>query len=629
MFDKRNCTLKNIACPYCGVANVSEALFCTQCGASLDNIKVKSAKKKISKEKKGKTKKNIIPILLCVIAVIMAWTGIIAFAIKILPSLRQSDELFYMKDDELYVAKGSKYVPELVTDNFYEENGMVYGYEDPATLCQYTKDDYLFYMQNVKNSEGDLYYKKYSSEDEGTRIDFNVNFFHAYSKNCVIYRKDEKLYFFNGKDKEKLANKFTYCGISENGEYLYWSKHLEEDGFYTYTYDYHICDVALKDEKIIKDISRIVYMNDDYSEIYYIKDEVLYLLKDLEDVIKIESDIWHAWLSESEEVQKIYYLQYDETINLSLYDLIEDDVKNDRSYNYCREMLREWGGEEAFKFQKYILGVYSLETQEEKRIDDLWIWDFDVNEEEFIAYIFEMDDIAKIKFSKVVEQYLLVAALPSDILIDVVLPSISVYIIADNYVGEIPDIGEFIGIDSHIVTSAPSEIYVNTATNEIYMSVFYETKEGTTYDLYVCSYNNPYAEWRLITNHLEDNMINTKQGIYYFTKVDEDGREGTLFLNGTEIDDDVYPYYVKYTDAAIYYIRDIDSDKEEGTLYMYKNGKITEIADDVATQNFVSLEDGQIAYFTDYNYGKNRGDLYVFNGRENIKIDTDVSVILQ
>lgn len=350
----------------------------------------------------------------------------------------------------------------------------------------------------------------------------------------------------------------------------------------------------------------------------------------MEDVIKIESDIWHAWLSESEEAQKIYYLQYDEAINLSLFDLIEDDVKNDQSYNYYREMVREWGGEEVFEFQKYILGVYSLETQEKKRIDDFLIWDFDVKEREFIAYIFEMDDIAKIKFSKVVEQYLLVDALPSDILIDVVLPSASVCIIADDYVGKIPDIGDFISIDSYIYeTSGPSEIYVNTATNEIYMSVFYEIEEGTTYDLYVCSYNNPYVERRLIANHLENNMINTKQGIYYFTKVDEDGRAGTLFFNGTEIDDDVYPYYVEYTEDAIYYIRDIDSDKEEGTLYQYKKGKITEISDNVAAQNFTLLEDGQIAYFIDYNYGRNKGDLFVFNGKESIAIDTDVSVILQ
>ena len=265
--NERKSDVGNKICPNCGVKNVDVAFFCTQCGVSLAKV-----------EKRHTKKKKVIPIFACVAICVMFFGAIISYAIKVLPGIIRNNELFYLKDNDMYMAKGNKYIPELVTDNFYEEHGMVYGYEDPVTLCQYTEDDYIFYMQDVEDSEGDFCYKKYGSEEEGTRIDFNVNFFHAYSKNCVIYRKDEKLYFFNGKDKEKLTNEFTYCGISENGEYVYWSKHLEEDGFYTYTYDYHICDVALKNEKIIKDVSRIVYMNDDYSEIYYIKDEVLYLL---------------------------------------------------------------------------------------------------------------------------------------------------------------------------------------------------------------------------------------------------------------------------------------------------------------------------------------------------------------
>ncbi len=182
--NERKSDVGNKICPNCGVKNVDVAFFCTQCGVSLAKV-----------EKRHTKKKKVIPIFACVAICVMFFGAIISYAIKVLPGIRRNNELFYLKDNDMYMAKGNKYIPELVTDNFYEEHGMVYGYEDPVTLCQYTEDDYIFYMQDVEDSEGDFCYKKYGSEEEGTRIDFNVNFFHAYSKNCVIYRKDEKLYF--------------------------------------------------------------------------------------------------------------------------------------------------------------------------------------------------------------------------------------------------------------------------------------------------------------------------------------------------------------------------------------------------------------------------------------------------
>ena len=36
---------------------------------------------------------------------------------------------------------------------------------------------------------------------------------------------------------------------------------------------------------------------------------------------------------------------------------------------------------------------------------------------------------------------------------------------------------------------------------------------------------------------MENDLISTKQGIFYFAKVDEDKEEGILYLNGREIED--------------------------------------------------------------------------------------------
>lgn len=644
-------------CPNCGSENMGDALFCVECGALMSETKPqpvtpppaaqpsmttpppameqqgKPKKEKAPKQPKqqGEAAKNgKLPIIIgAVAAVVVVIIGAI-FVMSGLSSKSVGNDLVYLKDNEVYMAKGGSFKPELITDSMFEDED-----EDAASyvndllyLIQYTEDGkYLFYSQDIDEyGNFDLYYKKAGSKEEGTKLESGVENYQAYSEDKILYDKNGKLYLASLKGKEKIASGTSVGRISENGQYFFW---YEDE-------DVYVQDMNLKKDKVkIKDVSYVVDISKDMKEIYYMSDDTLYVMKNLKDKVKLASDVATVYMLGEGDNKKLYYTTLEDDTPYTYADLVKNDVKKDSEYyEYADEILEDLEDYEL-NVSEYKAYTYSAATGKSEEVAGFTgcigsIWG---NDDDGMAYYFDIDIDAcdKLKLSDVIDDFYFGYS------------DVSMNTAFDYYWKEQADF-YLLTADKRIPVAGMQEFYekpgkisvynssfrLNSVTKEVYMSVWYSAEDGSTYDLYVIPYTDKEVECRLITNDLyDDRMWQSEQGIAYLCDVDKDGDEGTLFLNGIELAKDVYPGDIQASEDALYYIKDINSDHDEGTLYMNKNGKETEIAEDVASSYYGVLSDGSVAYLADYSYKKERGDLFVFTGRKSIAVDTDVTAIVE
>ena len=657
-------------CPNCGSNNAGDALFCVECGALMTETKPqpptppvapppimqptmtppqmeqppmqqeKPKKEKAPKppkapkqEGEAKTSKKLPIIIGAAVAAVVVIIGAI-FVISGLSSKSVGNDLLYFKDNEVYMAKGGSFKPELITDSYFDDYDDDY-YPDTysaRTPIQYTDDGkYMFYKQDIDGGEFDLYYKKAGSKEEGTKLESGVSSFKAYSKDMILYEKSDKLYLASLKDKEKIASDINGYNLSGDKNYVCW---YEADGDKNTRF---IQDVKLKKDKVkIKDVSYIIYSSDDLKEIYYMSDDTLYLMKNLEDKVKISSDVAQAYMLGEGDNKTLHYFKLEDERPYTYADLVKNDVDEGSEYSeYAEYVLDDLEYYEA-NISEYKVYSYSASADKSEEVTSFTgrivesIWNNDYTENTLLYCNVDVEAIDKLKLSDIIDDYYYNY---SDISMDEafeynLLEQAGFWLMTDGNLISVSGMEEFYEKPGKV---EPYTFRTNSETEEIYMAVhYYDEKDGSTYDLYVIPYTDKEVECRLITNELySGNLIGAEQGIYYLCDVDKDGEEGILFLNGVEVAQDVYPSYLETTEDAIYYIKDINSDHDEGTLYMNKNGKETEIAEDVASGYYEIIKDGNIAYFVDYSYKKNKGDLFVFTGRKSIAVDTDVTAILQ
>lgn len=119
-------------------------------------------------------------------------------------------------------------------------------------------------------------------------------------------------------------------------------------------------------------------------------------------------------------------------------------------------------------------------------------------------------------------------------------------------------------------------------------------------------------------------MLNGDQ-VYFKDLNDED--LGDLYVNGNNVDTDVYAYGMSYSEelGAILYYNDYDEEKEQGTLKMVKGKKGVKISDDVFQY---SILNGKLYFLYDYSYKSYTGSLYIYTGNKTKKIDDDVICLM-
>jgi hypothetical protein len=160
-----------------------------------------------------------------------------------------------------------------------------------------------------------------------------------------------------------------------------------------------------------------------------------------------------------------------------------------------------------------------------------------------------------------------------------------------------------------------------------------ENTEDQENDLFEADYGQGNGELELIAEDVDNIELVNSDGVYYISDCDD--MEGTLYLNGSRVDDDVRLYTVySLSDHVILYMTDVDEDSYAyvGTLKRAEQTDKTTVADDVVL--YAAKDEDEIAVLVDYNVKKYRGDLKLYKYNELIKngkltsVDTDVSTIV-
>lgn len=662
----------DVTCPNCGAINRTDTLFCVKCGAMLSqpvsgtqgNGSQPAEQSTISpshrETKKGGGKKIVIGTAIAAAMVAVAAVLILVLKSGIsLPSGsggRTAKALVYYKDDEQYIYLNNSKKPYFVT-------------EDGNYQISLSGDGkYVYYLELDRDGDtGTLYYKKVNSEDKGTELDAKINAYASIEvlpNGNVLYIRKGDLYIHNLKEKTKLASNVDYYQMSGDNKYVI----CECDS------NVVIQDIAMKKDSIkIKNISigSIIYKDDDLSNIVYWEDENLYHYVNLTDRNKIDSDVSMTTRGKSDT---IYYYTEDKDKSYTLYELAKDDVDDEYDYGYwwCKSELEDMTIKEA----QYTIFEYSVGKQKSEKLVEVKDLIFDgyysyqtidnqfmVNDNGDYAVIYFNADLSNLfKVSDALESYN--DGTLEGFIIDELEQALEWNLF---YKGSTSVIAKTDEVEGIFIDAA-----INEKTDEIYLAALdYDTYEldSSYHNLYACAYTDKDKSCRYIV----DDLVGWKQsndGIYYMCQ--KNGKdEGELYLNGMEIDDDVYDFdkadfdprngcfYVKdydsddyegdayfyingktfkvdqdvyvydrvvyMNDGGILYWTDYDIDDSEGTLNLYRDGKSVKIADDVYRRRYALLDNDKFAYIKDWNSKKSKGDLFIYNGKDSIQIDTDVT----
>lgn len=653
-----------IFCANCGAKNDARDAFCYSCGSPLsgqvppqskqsqaDSNNVQSAKvsgidvkiKKINrKARKGKDTQGGNKIIIAISAVVIVLLILcIVLAVSIIGGTGRKNLVLYLKDNELtqYAGKQALSLDDDIIDG---------DYTNIHWLIQSTEDKSLiYYPRNYRYNGYDLYCVKSGAKaGNEKKIDSNVVRYKLLDNGKVIYIKDsneKKMYVYDGDQSTKIASGVSDFMVSENEKVLLW---LVDDSDGSYKIYYSKSDWANNNEKIASDVSYIICYSDNLNEIFYKKADVLYLVKEFSDPVKIASNIDSARFVKVDGECSVYYTK--EADELSYLDLFEDNYyESDKSIsepditNYQHEETNDsfWGPitetvtEDAYydKYQEYnekqqrdylresiknetqsLQNLYAVNNKGESVLLDTGMI-LNIFTDNILSYeIVRPEGFEKINlFSDSQTDY-------ADIRVrleQAIRDSIRLCYLAD---GKVITINYSLPDDNYVEIVSSGAV-INTG------KMYFEIEQGENgADIYEVNYEKKGSEASLFAEESYIESI-TDDGIYYYKNYNAVENVGDLYFNDSKIDSDISYVKERNDDNSIIYMTDIDSDGD-GTLKIYKNGKSEKIADDVSD---AALNDkNQVLFLEDYNYNKHYGDLKLFNGSESRKVDTDVEQIL-
>lgn len=627
-------------CHNCGAANSERAEFCGNCGTVLS-----ADSGPVYKSKKRLPKKKYVAAIIGVLLVAVVAVGVV----KVVCSRNNAKTLVYLKDNEFTVSINNKQYT--VGDDVYEDD------DNAETISNYTsyivqtsKDGkYLFYPQDYGYGEFSLYRKKLNGEKaEEIKVDSGVSGYTVLDNNDVVYIKSEKLYYSDLEEKRKIASEVSWFRVSANGKYIMWYTSDGDNRLY-------IQDIKGKKDyvKVDSDIDYIEAYSENFDRIVYVKDDHLYLVRDFEEKEKIASDVAEVCVQDIDGNLGIYYTIYEEEDSqFSLSDVIEDEYAVSDSQmvepdiqDYQKTEMKEsfWGliesvttddayYQELEKYQEKLarddirdaldesLGLetvtlyyYSDKSGGKESLLEGCFEDIEEEDGILLCYYFDEEAVDKVSMDSLISsdwvgiEYELTKCL---------LSGMKVYVYNGTEQTQLE-------LDSEEYSVEWMDYEVDSESHMLYF-VTSDVDEEETY-LFATNYEKDKGKLELIAEDVNRISLVTSAGVYYLCDVDNG--EGTLYLNGSRIDDDVAINSVTaFVDGEILYMTDVDSDYNVGTLYLADSKNKTRIADDVAL--YETNEKDQIAFLTDYNFKKYRGDLKLYKNNKTVSIDTDVATII-
>lgn len=393
--------------------------------------------------------------------------------------------------------------------------------------------------------------------------------------------------------------------LTENGEMLYYIDKLDDDDFTLY------CRYLSKpDEEPIKidsDVS-LWRVNEDFSVVYYEKNDSLFKKVIGKDKEKIVSDVYDVNIMYGEN--GIYYTKECDS-EMTLGDFIEDDMKledaelsqpESTSYPYRRDFksyseysealdkYNAWKAKEVRdeirdSFKEPLSCVHELcyyDGEKEHVLSKNYISTFHTNYAGKPVFVFKeanKSETDKVSISE----------------LD------SIYDAKDSVESELRNAGKL-------------RIAVKAGLSDLYMTDLSggKAKKPELYD------SDVYTTYSL----RGDKPM-------YFKDYDESDECGALYIAKKKIDSDVYASFIKSesndTDE-VFYMTEYNEDRERGTLKMATGKKSIKIADDIHAYSV--LPNGDVAYLSDFSDRHYKGDLFIYHNGDSKKIDEDVSALL-
>ena len=596
-------------CTNCGTQNEDGVKFCINCGNNLEEDAqqavapaeelgiqevnnelgfVDTAEQQAQQNgflAKFKNPKNII---MAAAAVIVA-----VILIVVCVNLFGSDEIDYSEYPIVYNSDGKVRVRPNGEDESYKLGSEVgdVKFSVGAEYIYFTEDDKLYYRD-----ANDL-----EARDE--KLASDVSYFTVLGDTTdVAYRTtDGDLYFHDLKEKYKLAKDVTTYIFDEDLKKLVY---LTDEG--------KLCIRGIgaddESEKIATKVTSMIYADPSLDNIYYRKDDVIYLY-DGKEATKIGKDFAYAdyigeTLYATKEITKKY--TFDELVNDDFTDMLEPYLhlrtrptySDFDSYSDYRDAYDQW-------YDAY------YELDEEIR-DGFYVYDQLSN----IKESFDEDPIE--------------------------ISTYDLYVYKD---------GEFEKMDSGLTNSEVSTIYAEEPEN--YLMYYYKSEGGKVSKVNLSDYaDNIYSLRSSLTQDIYGSSSDRERVICKNGKI----------LEGIDSDVSISDFELSFDGKYLYALVKDDSDDEEGNVTRYKVGsdKLTgaevilkdvtyfnvygenddilaetednevvgiidgdevNLGEDIYTYRYF---DGEVYYIVDYNEEKNSGELIRYNGGDKITICDDV-----
>lgn len=576
-------------CPNCGKKMDSDSVFCDECGFRLDGKG--KLEETIDLKKTWKINEKVL-ISAGVLAVVVL--GAVAFVAAKATGIfnSESSHLVYFKDDSMMMVDLSKKnaKPQVLTDSF--------GKGGFSEKCLSKDGKYVVYAEDYDGSSVDLFLAKASKPLKGEKIDSHVNAFTLLENNHIVYRKKDDLYYYNGKNSERLAKNVLYFQLDKLQKNIFWEESKKGKSFYYFQ------DLEQKKDAVkLEDDLDEIYSTDNLELFYGLKDGKLYRINARGEKTTIAKNVISICCYSEEKEIVVYEKNIEKEIPYSHF--IYDDT-GEMSESDKKELEKK-------KYSYEERGLYLYDGKEEKVLTERMRrkLDADVDNEGNEVYTLfleypEMDDVripwSEVKSRRNFDNYMNATR---------VMESILVMTTGLERIGEF----ELFAVeDGHI-----------------------DSKSGTAYvhmkDLRI----DDYTIYRIVgkgadKGNLEEIddaengelLLAYENGLYYLKdKDDTSDIEGDLYFNGEEIATDASCVKRIGETEMFSFISDFEREEMSGTLNI-KNGKDTkQVAEDV--YYYECSEDGTAILITNYSKEYQEGDLLYFDGKKLRKLDSDVS----
>ena len=575
----------------------------------------------------------------------------------------------YVKDSEIFYTDFGKDEPLQVTDRLADDVSNEELADSAYIISDYTAlvkgDGRMFYPDRIDDGEEGvtIYYRDLGKKKDAEKLDSEIISYAVNEKgNQVIYLKgdDGKLYRSDLKDKEKLASEVVDFYVTEDLQKV---MYRTDDG------DLYIKAGKGDKEKVASDVAEIYYVAEDLQSLYYRKDTDLYMQKIGADKEKLADDVNSVvWVYESGEM----YFTTAEEEKVDFAKFIRDDLaasdaamvepgyveypeypSRPRSYNYdsdeeyeqayaeyeqaCadyEQICADLNAENEAAWEAYYAKQNRDSIREEMKGQEN-------TRQVYTLHYFDGKETVQVA-EDVTSSWVRANAF------DVPVVAFDVY---GDVSGVKLDITEISGVweVSDALDSARNEgqtTYICESTacspmDEAYnlMAITDDGKEV----LLMGDINEKKQEGNLYTASVKGGIMGEPElldedvyayyGNYqpngepaYFKDVSERTYEGDLYLDGKEVDYDVYVFSLEYVEAmdALLYATDTKQGAE-GTLKILKGKKAEIVGEDIHTYQITGS--GKLYYLADYSERKCAGEMYVY-GQKNGLMDEDVVALM-